>query len=224
MESRAVPDGDVKRHGGLLDSKRCHRKGSCTTARPSQRRVPIRGRWHSSEWLESHQRHRGSRPRALLLSYTRIVWSEWSESHRRSRGPEPRALTTRLHPEKRRYHRKELNLRHDVRSVASRPRDGGMSLNDWNRTSGLVVPGHALSLLSYIQVRRATGRSRTLIAMVEASLLDPRGGGMVWTTGFAPAFSPPQTARSALEPHPDRSSCRSCRSRWRESNPAFVRA
>jgi hypothetical protein len=26
-----------------------------------------------------------------------------------------------------------------------------MRLNGWNRTSGLVVPDHALSLLSYIQ-------------------------------------------------------------------------
>lgn len=44
-----------------------------------------------------------------------------------------------------------------------------MRLNGWNRTSGLVVPDHALSLLSYIQRNGRLGDWNRTSALVVPS-------------------------------------------------------
>jgi hypothetical protein len=74
-------------------------------------------------------------------------------------------------------------------------------LGDRNRTCGLVVPDHALSLLSYTQIRFEEGTG------IEPD--SPRGN-----TPLSRRVSC-QSRRYLPEDH---------RPQWRESNPAFVRA
>jgi hypothetical protein len=78
LETKIVPDGDAKRF---------RVSGRIRTSNSVLRRV-VSHPWNEykqSERLGLHQRPRGSRPRTLLLSYTRFVWLTGID--RRPRGP-----------------------------------------------------------------------------------------------------------------------------------------
>jgi hypothetical protein len=113
-----------------------------------------------SEWLESHQRQRGSRPRALLLSYTRSVSLLGLAGGNRT---------------------------HDLMDPNHAPCYSAtarkLRLGDWICTSGLTNPIRARLLLRHTQISHVPPEGiEPSSSRLEVVLLDPRVDG-IGTTG-----------------------------------------